>query len=483
MDDFVSSVQSQVYELSTLDAFPSYINLQYVFFYRNTNNTKDFMDANILQRAFYKTLEQFPILVGHYRQRSDRGLSIVVDKDNLNMPYYRDSTDDTVHYEDMKTRKFHRDAWPKNLMTAHVMALPVKGTKQLRLSHVNIVRLKDNSGVALYLALNHGVVDGSSYFQFAHRWAAVAQAMSRSEPIPTATFTIGTSKLHQGFPKGRAPLDRPLREYFSKENFASKWLAWLAPHTRARLLSFGTRQVKITGGLFRVPRKNIEQLRQQIIEIAPPGMHISDNDVITAIMAKVNAQVVSRIPKKSSNIGDAVLSKLRKGQEVRLVTVACDIRHRLGLSAADLIGNGQFLPTLQIPNAQAESPITPETLCEIAVMVRQAVDAATPERIAEFVEEGDRHPGGFTCPIANSSSLGSSIGVSNQTRFGVYETNFGYGIPEFALIDPELGPGLVSILPACPPSTDYYINISNLTTIIDGLNRNEFWTGISERIF
>ncbi|ORX72941.1 hypothetical protein DL89DRAFT_290735 [Linderina pennispora] len=406
MDDFVSSVQSQVYGLSTRDAFPSYINLQYVFFYRNTNNTKDFMDANTLQRAFYKTLEQFPILVGHYRQRSDRGLSIA--------------------------RKFHRDAWPKDLMTAHVMALPVKGTKQLRLSHVNIVRLKDNSGVALYLA------------------------MSRSEPIPTATFTIGASKLHQGL----------LREYFSKENFASKLLAWLAPHTRARLLSFATRQVKITGGLLHRRARTYR-----------------NNDVITAIIAKVNAQVVSRITKKSSNIGDAVLSKLRKGQEVRLVTVACDIRHRLGLSAADLIGNGQFLPTLQIPNAQAESPITPETLCEIAVMVRQAVDAATPERIAEFIEEGDRHPGGFTCPIANSSSLGSSIGVSNQTRFGVYETDFGYGIPEFALIDPELGPGLVSILPACPPSTDYYINISNLTTIIDGLNRNEFWTGISERIF
>ncbi|KAJ1934580.1 hypothetical protein FBU59_005653, partial [Linderina macrospora] len=372
MDDFISTVESQVFGLSTLDAFTSYINLQYVFFYGNPSDDAGFMRAETLKRAFYTALEQFPILVGHYHQRSDHGLNIVVDKGKLNMPDYRESVSDTVHYKDLKARKFHRDAWPKNLMTAHTMAHPDKGTRQIKLCHVNIVRLKENSGVVIYLAINHGVADANSYFQFAHRWANIARAMVRNEPIPAANFCFGISELASTFPAERASLDTQLGEYFGKENFASRLMARLSPNTRAKLLSFGTRQIKVRGALFRVPKQNVESLRMQVLQCTPPGTHISENDVITAVMSKVIAQAVRDLPKKSTGFGDSVLSRLRKRQESRLVTVACDIRYRLGITNMKYIGNGQFLPTLWIPVDKAVATITPESLYEIAMMTRQA---------------------------------------------------------------------------------------------------------------
>ncbi|KAJ1949206.1 hypothetical protein FBU59_001246, partial [Linderina macrospora] len=102
MSHIMNSVTSQVVRLNSLDASLSMVNTDIILFYENTAGDIGFMNSDILKQAFYKALDKFPIYLGYLRQCTVGGLEIAIDKDDLNMPNYLESTSG-IHFADLKS--------------------------------------------------------------------------------------------------------------------------------------------------------------------------------------------------------------------------------------------------------------------------------------------------------------------------------------------------------------------------------------------
>ncbi|KAJ2552435.1 hypothetical protein EV175_003315, partial [Coemansia sp. RSA 1933] len=94
MDSFASTINSQIIRLDGLDALPSIFTIPICYWYENSSHESwdTFMPPALLERAFYKTLEEFPIFAGHLKSDGSSRLYVEVDKDNLNMPVYTDTS-------------------------------------------------------------------------------------------------------------------------------------------------------------------------------------------------------------------------------------------------------------------------------------------------------------------------------------------------------------------------------------------------------
>ncbi|KAI8318367.1 hypothetical protein GQ54DRAFT_249514, partial [Martensiomyces pterosporus] len=237
MEQFVNTVESQVIPLSAIDMLPGIFNTSFANFYQNHSAADNFMLSEQLKTAFYLALQQFPILAGHLKQTGDGHFSIVVDKDNLNMPEYLESSSD-IHYKDIKSAGFDKSTWPSGVATVgQIMTPNSKGV--IKTASVHIVRLKDNSGLILFLNIIHCVADGFAYFAFLNHWAAVCKAMRNGVveiPRPLVEFTFDRSIIEQGLPTERKQLDATTNSVFAKSGILSKWLAWLSPQTRGSML-------------------------------------------------------------------------------------------------------------------------------------------------------------------------------------------------------------------------------------------------------
>ncbi|KAI8319039.1 hypothetical protein GQ54DRAFT_335898, partial [Martensiomyces pterosporus] len=208
MEQFTSTVKSQAIPLSSIAVLAGMINVPYASFYQNTGAVDDFMPSEQLKTAFYLALQAFPILAGHLKQTGDHCFSMVVDKENLNMPAYLESTSD-IHYNDIKSAGFDKKVWPNGVATVGSIMAP-DGNGIIKTANVHIVRLKDNSGLILFLSIIHCVADGFAYFAFLNHWAAVCKAMRSRDattPTPLVEFTFDRSIIEQNLPTERKQLD------------------------------------------------------------------------------------------------------------------------------------------------------------------------------------------------------------------------------------------------------------------------------------
>ncbi|KAJ1956802.1 hypothetical protein EC988_001160 [Linderina pennispora] len=162
MYSFANTVKSQTFRLISFDAIVLHINTSFVAFYKNsTSNGEDFASDDIITAAFYRALVQIPIMAGELVQRNDGRVEIVVNKAKLNMPNYRMSIADNVHFDSIQSAKINPSAWPKGLATAGAIAVANPQSNQLHLMHTRVLRFKENSGIAFVVNIAHVVSDAS----------------------------------------------------------------------------------------------------------------------------------------------------------------------------------------------------------------------------------------------------------------------------------------------------------------------------------
>ncbi|KAJ2878055.1 hypothetical protein H4R27_005968, partial [Coemansia aciculifera] len=119
------------------------------------------------------TLLDFPTLVGHLEMNGSGHARVVVDKNNLNLPEYLESQS-SVHFRDLQASKFSWDALSRGVATT-VSVTTANPDGTITLANVHVVRLQDNSGLALFINTTHAVFDGIGYCTFVNRWAEISK--------------------------------------------------------------------------------------------------------------------------------------------------------------------------------------------------------------------------------------------------------------------------------------------------------------------
>ncbi|KAI8318996.1 hypothetical protein GQ54DRAFT_266084 [Martensiomyces pterosporus] len=490
MEKFTSTVKSQVISLSPVDMLSGAVNTPYAIFYQNTDAVDDFMPSEQLKTAFYLALQTFPILAGHLRQSGDGRFSMVVDKDNLNMPEYLESTSD-IHYKDIKSAGFDKKVWPGGVVTAGaIMAPDANGI--IRAANVHIVRLKDNSGLILFLSIIHCVVDAFGYFAFLNHWAAVCKAMRNGAvevPRPLVEFTFDRFIVEQNLPTERKQLDPTTSSIFAQPSILSKWLAWISPVTRGRILRFLLSFTASETHVFHITDSTLETLRSSVREFVPEGIRVSDNDVLVALLSKTYAQALHSAQEKGGNVVTRVLGSIDSTTSGQLfgierhhaTNIACDIRPRIGIVDKNYVGCPQLILFISNPLDNLLMSTTAESLASIASSVRRFIDSLDAPYVGTFIDTINSVPSSFIQPTAYFAKHSATLLTSNHTRFRMFEADFGNGCQEWAAFIKER-PGNAILMPCPPPLKGVNISMCVEAPVLKKILANKFWMSTVSQI-
>ncbi|KAJ1754914.1 hypothetical protein LPJ69_005263, partial [Coemansia sp. RSA 1752] len=210
MDKFVSTVENHEIPLHPLDTQAAFLNVPYHFFYPNTNQSDDFMPNDVLRESFYRALERFPILAGYLRSEGTGKTTVVVDRNDLNMPEYLESTSNVL-FSELQDAKFHHSSWPNGLSTTGPITV-ASANGRIKLMNVHVVRLKDNTGVVIFVSMPHYVVDGTGFFSFVELWGKLCTVERTLDTVlmqqtDELEFVFDRDLISRSLPTERKPLD------------------------------------------------------------------------------------------------------------------------------------------------------------------------------------------------------------------------------------------------------------------------------------
>ncbi|KAJ2510047.1 hypothetical protein GGI11_005635, partial [Coemansia sp. RSA 2049] len=288
----------------------------------NPNLSDEFMPPKLLQDAFYRALQGFPILAGHIKTDNYSHMYVDVDKDNLNMPVYTDTTCD-MDYSDMEKIGFNLTKVPVDLYGTHGVPVPSKlSNGKIKSANIRILRFKNNSGVLVYSSIIHCVTDGYGYVHFMNRWAEVArwmqQQQQQSNDVDNKMQLTEHEYIHdRAIPNGlrsnktTALSASEVNSILNGSNVISRWIARLSPEKRGRLIKKWEEENDSTICFFHIPSKRIEDLRSSVQKHAPPDVKYTINDILTTYLGIVVAQAKQKAKTdKEGKSYDAAIRKL-----------------------------------------------------------------------------------------------------------------------------------------------------------------------------
>ncbi|KAJ1862592.1 hypothetical protein LPJ78_004610 [Coemansia sp. RSA 989] len=484
MESFMKNIQSQTFALNGWDFICSFSNIPFTFFYKNPCPSDDFMPSEQLRNSFLRALQDFPILAGHLVAQG-RGY-IVVDKNNLNMPEYIESQS-PISYEFVEKAKFNWDAMP--IQPSTVSAVPTKSITdgKIKLINVHVVRFRNNSGIALFVNMPHYVVDGIGYSAFMKRWAEVNKCMQDGHAqLPHREYAFDRAVQTSAMPEITPPLSTSCSRIYKTKTLLGYILSWLSPETRGTLLVEGNKLFSASGHIFYVSKNAIDKIRQQV---TCDGQRLSDNDILTTMISHT---VAKGFYDEQENAGifksttrSLMSSFLRPGEFISLMTM--DIRPRLKkLSQRPtqyLGGCITGLPVFNTINRLAQAGTNPAAFGTSCLLVRKAVNNLD-EKYIGAVDKTLRGSNCYAHSLALAVTTREKIIVTNQTRFGLYDCDFGAGAPKWIGPLPNFVTNYSSILPTNPlDNQGYYVYMSLEKELMSSVLQNEFWSTHSSFVF
>ncbi|KAJ2068104.1 hypothetical protein GGH13_005036 [Coemansia sp. S155-1] len=490
MDKLLQDIQPQTIDLCIFDLIPSFANVPYYFYYGNDANDSDFMPAEQLRESFYMALLEFPIIVGHLETDGSGHAKVVVDPDNLNIPEFLESQS-SVHFRDLHAAKFSWDALPSGVATVGAITT-ADAAGIIKLANVHIVRLQDNSGIIVFINISHYLVDGVGLFGFVNRWAEVCRWKRRgsaANDLPACHYIFERSSLLDKLPEDRKALDDPTLELITTTGPLVRWLAWISPKTRGMLLSKAFSFMSVVGHTFHFSTSRLASLRASVQGYLPSDVRLSDNDILTALLSMVIAQSQVECKRDSasasylSSLGSYLFPSMYAPDSSFVTQVVIDTRPRLkGLSAPAYAGNAILTHCLVNSMESLTSGITEQALAPIAKSVRQLVNGVDSQNIGQYVDTLHKDLLRFMCPATYAFTKTTML-VSNQSRFPIYQADFGDGIPTWVSSVRAFFPNFSSIMPAPPSTGGYVVYISMTERDMAKLLQNRFWMSANNMLY
>ncbi|ORX67288.1 hypothetical protein DL89DRAFT_324633 [Linderina pennispora] len=398
--EFLGAIKSQTIPMRSFDTIACFTNIPYVFFYENTHAAPDFMPTDLLKKSLYKTLADFPFLLADITTDNCGRGYLTVNADSLNLPDLQCSTSQ-ITYGELKAQKFAWSAWPKNTVTAEFLA-ERDAHGRLKMVHINIVRLADNSGLILFANVHHYAIDAKGSFEFLNQWArncAQMQVIMESLPEVRRQGSLTT----RGIFRERSIL-ATLLAHIPMDKYVSSAISALGD---------GTTQ----GHIFRIMRTTLDTLRADLQEFVPEGTRISDNDMIVALVSKTIGQSQNEACKRSwLGAAGAKLASVLGWTTDQPVELAVDTRRHLGIQG--YVGGALIIQHFVNPLKEVYAPTTLEGLAKIVVRSRNTVDNIDAGVVRDYVDITEENPQYMFRLTAHSTMHGKLASFSNHSRRG-----------------------------------------------------------------
>ncbi|KAJ1733827.1 hypothetical protein LPJ61_001369 [Coemansia biformis] len=485
MDAFMKNLKSQTFALSGWDTASAFANIPFTYYFKNPSSdpTVPFMPSDVLRASFLRALQEFPILAGHLVfNGSGRGF-VVVDRDNLNMPEYTESQS-PLHYRFLEAAGFSWEAVPHDIVT--VTSSPTRGSSGIiKLVNVNIVRLRDNSGLVMFANIPHYVMDGVGYSAFMNRWAEVCTWMQgdASAELPCRHYEFDRLAIDRALPPTMDEMTPAMKKIYAARSLLGQFMSWLSPEALGDFLTEGTRMIPAKAHTFHITRAAIEKLRELATGGETTDRRVSDNDILCTLISHAIATGIAADAERPENSGIWARAKRAMARAVLgnadefMTMVAVDIRPRLrelrqaGYVGGAITGIPVFYPMDDV--TLTDDPA--KMLSATSAGVRQTVDGLT----GSFIGRVDHSLNQDTTCVVHSWAQAlmrpQKVIITNQSRFGLYSCDFGSGTPRWISSTPSFLTNLVAILPTNPNSDGYDVYMSVEKQIMPGILENELW--------
>ncbi|KAJ1894032.1 hypothetical protein LPJ81_005246 [Coemansia sp. IMI 209127] len=493
MDIFIKQIKPLKVYLDSLDELIATTNIAFYYWYENADRQPldTFMPAQAMEQAYYRTLCDFPLLSGKLVTDADGRTFVSVEKDDLNMPAYTD-TACNVEFDMVRKSGFNTKLLPTTFDHARdVPAPPGLIGGRIRLAEAHVIRLGNNSGVCVFVSIAHCLVDASGFALFMKRWAelarlTVAQNKNGSEDLCERRYIHDRSFFSQFWDSGTDRLDFLARESMDKGGIVSRWLAWLSPEARGRMLKFLLTLERRINCYFHIPKEKIDALRAATQDHSSGGIRYSTNDILTAAIASLLVQSMRAV--EFDNHKRLLPSALRyifgEGDEKKeaLVTFTASLRPRVGRQDVfDYTGNMAIMRPVGMPLELVEADPTPKTLAEIATGVREMVNTTDAQYIGQLAHLTNKTSDGYVRVMMGLASHKYMLAVSNHISFVHYDIDFGNGIPMCVRPAFLAFPNAAFIMPCHPDLGGYEIAMTLTPRVADKAVQNEYWMGLVDK--
>ncbi|KAJ1844068.1 hypothetical protein LPJ70_003117 [Coemansia sp. RSA 2708] len=440
MEEFRRAIKPGRFALNGWDMSAAFTNIPYIYYFKNTNSSLavDFMPSSKLRASFLKTLEEFPILVGHVKTDADGHTWVDVNARRPNMPEYLESHS-TVHFCDLESAGYDWNAFPGKIAT--VGAFPSQGPSgTIKLANVSIIRLRENSGLILFVSASHYVVDGVGYCAFINRWAEICRWMQNGatdEMPPDRQYTFDRLAIDRCLPASRVPMSRAMTNVYDTPSYLGHFLAWISPKTRGDITNTAGWLMNAVGHVFHISSASLDALRTLIGKYAAKSQRLTDNDMLTVLIGHAIAKGMKDDATGNGSRGgfsSAIQQVVYRlfGQATDFQTMmVLDIRPRIsGLAETRYAGNCvTCIPVVSKTDQIAHENIPGKDLADLCAQTRFHIRETTAELIAEYHHIINKTPAMFGHAMAKGITTVNKVVVSNQSRFSLYQNDFGNGIP------------------------------------------------------
>ncbi|KAJ2716351.1 hypothetical protein H4R19_000703 [Coemansia spiralis] len=484
---FASTVPSQTHEIHELSRVSGFFTVAHFFYYENTAGAADFMSTRLLEEAFVQVLHEYPLLAGTLDESRTSRHKVTIDRDNLNLPEFKETQCD-IDFAQLKAAHYAPSALPEGAATDgrytdHTRKKPAK------LTRVHIIRCKDNSGVAMFIAISHVLVDGTAFNQVMRRWAELCKHLAAdgaADAKPGRPLTFGCDMLDGYIRQVAPPAGAFIHHQFMPSGLMSKLVGMCSMTTQVKLLRKLSGPIDLTSHFYFVAQETMDALRHQIRESVPDDQAVSNNDVLTALINVAMAQSLpSDAPAGVLQRAMAAVSKLFSSPppaEFVHLGVA-NLRPRLKIpSAADYCGSAVLLYAASVPLAALQAPVTSKTLALAATAARKGTESVDRGYIHAYSTSIAAAPDTCMRPFVYGGAPPGFLVITNHARIGHYECDFGWGGPTWANVIEDTMSTLCYVYPSHPSRNGSVVHLMLPRDIQDRLRQLQFWNDNTEFI-
>ncbi|KAJ2780401.1 hypothetical protein H4R18_003482 [Coemansia javaensis] len=485
---FAGTVQSQSYDLSRLGRASMRLVVTHYFYFENKDGDAGFMPFSLLEESFGELLCEYPLMAGTLRDTSHGPLQIVVDADNLNLPEFRETQCD-VEFSQVKAAEFALSALPDGAVamrrySEHTNARPDK------LARVHMVRCKGNSGMVVAMGISHTLADGYAFVLIMQRWAELCAHLARTGSLadkPGRPINFDRAVVEDHIPQTEYPLSRSLvRASFVQGGLLSRLFARASIQAQVRVLRWLYGGGGVVSSFFFVARRTIGEIRDMIRSVAAPEQRVSDHDAICALLGVTRAQCVdwvapagpaSSMPPSLLQRAKRLLPWARDTMPVALEYVSfVDVRQRVkAMAEARHCGTAVLRYNALVPLARLQGDVTAAHLALIASAVRQGTNSVDAGYVRAYTEAMAAEPDSYTRPEVYGDSSLVPLVVTNHSRMGYYEVDFGWGVPVWANPIEDIVGSLFYVFPAPPGRDGVVIQMMSPKALQERMQQVPFW--------
>ncbi|KAJ1721414.1 hypothetical protein LPJ61_006045 [Coemansia biformis] len=483
LEALASSMQSQTYEIHELGRASGFVVVSHLVYYENTTGAADFMATSLLEAAFVEVLREYPLLAGTMHECKHGRFKVVVDKDNLNLPEFKETQCET-DFGVLKAANYAPSELPEGAATMgrttdHSRKSPAK------LARVHIMRYRDNSGVAIFVGISHALVDGYAYNLVMRRWAEICKHLAGSGSLdakPGRPLSHGCELMDDFMQQLAPPAGAFIRHKFIPGGLVSKLLSGRSMKTQVRLIRKMCESGEFTSHFYFIAQDTIDEMRGAIKEVVPAEQPVSSNDVITALVNVAMAQSLEAAAIRDPQSGVlqrvwAALFGAQKPQPKVFVHMgAADIRPRLKIPAADdYCGSAVMRYAAHVPLDALQGPVTPKMLAIAATSARKGTDSVDRGYMYTYSSTIAEEPDCVMRPFIYGGQPPARLIITSHARIGHYRSDFGWGVPVWANVIEDTGTALCYVYPAPPTRNGLVVHMMLPKDIQDRMRQLPFW--------